>query len=136
MSVSINDVRVATRVHLETIANNIETDYEGDTFTPTNEVEYQSVHLLIGAIDDFTIAHADSSTHNYILQVTLRYPTNKGTYKVETKASEIVAHFDRGLLLERNGLKIRVEKTPEVVNLGVEGDREVRAVSIGLVVYA
>jgi len=136
MSADINTIRVVTRVHLETIANNISTDYEGDKFTPVNDVEYQSVHLLSGGVDDFTIAYEDSVKSSLILQITLNYPSQKGTYDVETKASQIVAHFNRGLVLEKNSVKVRVEKTPTIANLGVVGDREIRAVSIGLVVYS
>jgi len=133
MSVSLNDVRVASRVHLQQLDSVISTDWEGKDFTPQNGVEYQSVYLMSGAVIDHTLS--DSSKHNYILQVTLKYPANEGTYSIETKASALVAHFNRGLLLERNGLKIRVEDTPIIANLGVEGDREIRAVSINLVVY-
>lgn len=136
MSAYLNTIRVATRIHLETIANNIDTNYEGKSFTPDSLAEYQSVFLMSGAVDDFTISYSDSSKSDFILQITLYYPSQKGTYKVETKASDIVSHFNRGLVLEKNGVKIRVEKTPTIANLGVDGDREVRAVSIGLVVYS
>ena len=49
-TVSITDVRVATRTHLLLLDNVIATDWEGDKFEPTSGTEYQSVYLLTGAV--------------------------------------------------------------------------------------
>ena len=135
MSVSMNDVRVATRQHLKAITNPIETDWEGDKFTPTNDVEYQSVHLLSGHVEDLVIGYTNEAKSNFILQVTLKYPSQKGTYAIETKAHDIVEHFKRGTTLTKNDITMRVENTPTITNLGVEADREIRAVSINISIY-
>jgi len=133
--VSITDVRIATRTHLETIANNIATDYEGDKFTPDNDVPYQSVHLLTGSVDDFTISHDDNSQSHYILQITLKYPSQVGMFKIEEKAEDLIEHFKRGTKLTKNAIIINIDKTPTVTDLGVEGDRQIKAVSIVLNVF-
>ena len=135
MSVSLNDVRVATRQHLELISDDIESDWEGQDYTPTNGVPYQSIFLLNGSVEDFSLSFNDSSKSVFILQVTLMYPSSKGTYDIETRANEVITQFNRGLVLSRNGINIRVENTPTVSNLGVIGDREARAISINLTVY-
>ena len=131
-TVSITDVRIATRTHLETIANNISTDYEGDKFEPTNDVPYQSIHLLTGVVDDFTLSHDDNSQSNYILQITLRYPSQAGMFKIEEKAEDLIDHFKRGTKLTKNDIIINIDKTPTVVSLGVDGDREIKVISVAL----
>lgn len=135
MSVSITDVRVATRTHLLLLDNVISTDWEGKDFTPVNNVEYQSVHLLTGKVDDFTISHDDNSQYDFLLQITLKYPSQDGMYKIEEKAEAIVNHFKRGTKLTKNDIIINIDKTPTVTMLGVDGDREVKVVSIPINVY-
>jgi len=126
----MNDIRVATRKHLELISEDIDTAWEGFTFTPKTGDPYQEVTMLFGDVLD--VGYDNIRVGNHIMQIMLRYPANNGTYDVETKAKQITDHFKKGTELTQGDTKVCVKSTPNVFNLGTINDRIVRAISINL----
>lgn len=126
----MTDVRIATRKHLNLISSSIKTAWEGESFKPVKSREYQEVFLLSGDTQDFTFDNIKIG--NYILQISLYYPSNRGVYDIEEKAKEVVSHFSRGTELMNGNTCVRVINTPSVANLGTIEDRIMRVISINL----
>ena len=121
----MNEVRVKSRQFLELISNGIPTSYEGDTFDDTVD-NYQRVDLLPSVIEDIDL---EREVKSYILQITLYYKANAGTYEVEKRAEEIVTHFADGTQIEEC---LTVRGVPEIRNLGTINNHIVRIVTVNL----
>lgn len=126
----MTDIRIATREHLELISSDIQTAWEGFKYEPTKGTPYQEVSLLSGDVLD--VGFDNIQVGNHILQVSLLYPSNDGTYDVEEKAKEIQSHFKKGTELTHGAIKVCIKSTPTIVNLGTIDDRIIRVVSINI----
>ena len=130
-----DNVRGALESHLATISNPLPTEYEGVSFTPENDVAYQSAYLLDGGTDDLCLAFDGRYKLTGIFQITLRYPTGQGSGGAESEALRLISHFARGTVLTKNNMQVRILKTPIKKNLGIEADRLLRSVRVSFEAY-
>ena len=79
-----DNIRIALESHLLAITTPLPTEYEGVSYTPTNNVAYQSAYVMRGDTTDLSIAFDNNQKYAGIFQVTLRYPTGSGSGSAET----------------------------------------------------
>ena len=121
--------RLALQTHLLDVISATVTDWENNDFeVPSLETPYYKVHLLRGQSDSLAIDTMDGMGQG-ILQVTLLYPSDKGTIPLETKAVEIMNHFV-GKTLTETDTKVKMLKLPYFTMLSPTADRFIGAVSI------
>jgi|LGOV01.1.fsa_nt_gb hypothetical protein len=126
----MDNIRSGLESHLATLTNVLKTEYESVSFTPQNDVAYQSCYVLRAETDDLNIAYDEKKRFNGIFQVTLRFPTGQGSGGAESEALRIIEHFKRSTIINKNDIQIRVQKSPTMKNLGILDDRLLVAVSI------
>jgi len=119
----INDARVLTRKHLETLTPKWDTAYEGENFTPTDD--WQEVILLSGNNERFTL---EKTQRNFILQINVYTFANIGTYKVEKRVELLEEHY-KGIKLENDKICLQATKT-DIKNLGKQDKYIVRVLSV------
>ena len=123
------NARLAFEEAINAISPTIATAYENVSFTPSSGVPYQELYD-IPASNDHLFTNSSEFEGLGIFQITLKYPSGKGTKDVSNRAELYVSSFPCGRKLTKNGDTITVLQTPKVNNLGVDGDRYVVAVSI------
>jgi hypothetical protein len=116
---------VAIRAALETALNGmspaLSTAFENVAFTPVAGTAYQQVNVLFAEPDNLEFG----SHYREIgyMQVKLMYPLQVGTATVAARAELIRTTFRRGASFTSGGVTVTIEKTPEIGNAQVEGDR-------------
>lgn len=128
------NARLAFEEAINAITPTIATAYENVSFTPTINVPYQELYDIPSSNDHLFI-NSDNYEALGVFQITLRYPSGKGTKDVSNRAELYVSSFPVGTKLTKDGVNIMVTDTPNVVPLGVNGDRYSVAVSINYKVY-
>ena len=74
---------------------------------------YQKAFLLRARNQPLGLSEK-SAAHRGILQVTLCYPTGNGTGAAEAQAVAVQAHFPSGLVLVKNGARLRIRGRPSI----------------------
>ena len=75
--------------------------------------------------------NGDSENKTYgIFQITLKYPNGEGIGKVLTRLEQYKELFMRKSKLTYDGLTVKLLSKAQTVNLGVDGDRVVFALSL------
>lgn len=128
------NARLAFEEAINAISPTIATAYENVSFTPTINVPYQQLYDIPSSNNHLFIDNSEFEGLG-IFQITLRYPSGKGTKDVSNRAELYVSSFPCGLKLTKNGEIITVLQTPQIDVLGVNGDRYSVAVSINYKVY-
>ena len=123
------NTRLAFEEAINAISPTIATAYENVSFTPSSGVAYQELYD-IPASNDHLFTNSSEFEGLGIFQITLKYPSGKGTKDVSNRAELYVSSFPVGRKLTKNGDIITVLQTPKVNNLGVDGDRVIVAGSI------
>lgn len=123
------EIENAFRIKLNTISPVIATAYENVPFTPTNNVPYQELSLLPSYNDSEYINDKQYISYG-LVQITLKYPTTKGSKDILDRVKLYMNNFVRGDTLTNGGISIKIRSTPVAVNLGTIGDRYVYAISI------
>ena len=119
---SISSIRIALETHLNTISPAILTAYENVPFTPVTGVPYQKVFLLPATPANPTMGDGYYREQG-IFQVTLLYPLQAGPKTAADKAEAIRTAFKRGTTLTYNSVKVIIDRTPEISEGRVDGDR-------------
>lgn len=123
------EIKNAFEIKLNTITPLISTAYENTPFAPVNNVPYQEL-FLIPAYNDNPFISGDGFISYGIFQVTLKYPTGKGTKDILDRIKLYLDNFQSGQNITQNGITINILNTPSVKNAGVVGDRLVYILSI------
>lgn len=123
------EIKNAFELAINSITPTIATAYENTPFTPTNNVPYQELYL-IPSYNDNPFISGDGFISYGIFQITLKYPTGKGTKDILDRIKLYLDNFQSGQNLTQNGITINILNTPSVKNAGVVGDRLVYILSI------
>ena len=123
------EIKQAFENKINSITPTIQTAYENVTFTPTAGVPYQELYL-IPATNDNIFVSGDGFISYGIFQITLKYPTGKGTKDILDRVRLYLGNFKSGDNLVQDGITINILNTPKFVNLGMSGDRIIYAISI------
>lgn len=115
---------------LATITPTIATVYEGTQYTPIVGTPYQEVFILPALNDNVFIDNSKYISYG-IFQITLKYPLSGNASKdILTRIKLYLDNFKSGDNLVKNGITVNILNTPNVKNLGIDGDRLVYVVSI------
>lgn len=128
------NTRLAFEEAINAISPTIATAYENVSFTPSSGVPYQELYD-IPASNDHLFTNSAEFEGLGIFQITLKYPSGKGTKDVSNRAELYVNSFPVGTVLTKGTTKVHIIQTPKVNILGVDGDRYVVAVSINYKSY-
>ncbi len=128
---AIIEVKRAAERHLSTLTPNIATGYEGVTFAPPVGL-YQRVQFNIQTPDD-PVLGTGFYRERITMQVFIAGALNKGTAEVIARAELVRNHFNKGLTLLENNIRIHVLRTPQIAGTSVASDRLVCPVIIELV---
>lgn len=123
------EIKTAFEIKLNSITPTIATAYENVPFSPTNNVPYQELSLLPSYNDSEYINDKQYISYG-LVQITLKYPTTKGSKDILDRVKLYMNNFVRGDTLTNGGISIKIRSTPVAVNLGTIGDRYVYAISI------
>lgn len=128
------NTRLAFEEAINAINPTIATAYENVSFTPSSGVAYQELYD-IPASNDHLFTNSAEFEGLGIFQITLKYPSGKGSKDVSNRAELYVNSFPVGTVLTKGTTKVHIIQTPKVNILGVDGDRYVVAVSINYKSY-
>lgn len=123
------EIKTAFELAINSITPIISTAYENTPFAPTNNIPYQELYLIPSMNDNIFIDNAGFISYG-IFQVTLKYPTGKGTKDILDRIKLYLDFFTSGKNLTQNGITVNILNTPTVKNAGVVGDRLVYILSI------
>lgn len=125
----IKNIKLAFDTKVNSITPTIQTAYEGVPFTPTNGVPYQELYLLPALNDGFSLSDNDFMSRG-IFQITLKYPNGSGVVDLMDRIDLYLQNLKKNDILSNGGYNIKITNAPQVVRLGVDGDRIVYAISI------
>lgn len=125
----MTNTRLALQTRLLGVVTASEVDWENDNFiVPALDVPYYKAFILNGANDNIGMDTMDAEGVG-IFQVTLLYPTKKGTIPLETMAQTIMNYFV-GQKLTEVDTKVKILTQPYYTPLTNTSDRFIGAVSI------
>lgn len=127
-------VRAALETALAAMSPALATAWENVPFTPpAAAVPYQAAYLIPAAPDnaEFGSAHFEQG----IFQVSLFYPLQAGSNAAAARAEMLRALFKRGASFTSSGVTVTVDRTPEVSQGTVDGDRWFLPVKIRVSAY-
>ena len=119
---SLGSVRAALETALNAIAPALSTEWENIPFTPVSGTPYQKMFLLPATPDNSTMGDGYYREQG-IFQITLMYPLQTGAKAAADRAELIRTAFKRGNSFTSGSVTVRIEKTPEVGQGRVDGDR-------------
>ena len=119
---SISSVRIALESKLNAMTPSLSTAYENVPFTPVTGTAYQMAFLLPATPANPTMGDGYYREQG-IFQVTLMYPLQAGPKTAADRAELIRAAFKRGTSMTSGGITTIVERTPEIGQGRVDGDR-------------
>jgi len=119
---SIISIRAAIESKLATISPAISTAYENVPFTPVTGTAYQAAYLMPATPANPTMGDGYYREQG-IFQVTLMYPLQAGPKTAADRAELIRAAFKRGTTLTSGTVSVIIERTPEIGQGRVDGDR-------------
>ena len=119
---SLVSIRAALETKLKAITPVLATAWENGAYTPVPGTAYQQVYLLTATPENPTLGDAFYREHG-ILQITLMYPLKAGSNAATTRAELIRTAFKRGTTLTSGTVSVIIERTPEIGQGRVDGDR-------------
>ena len=128
------EIKNAFEIKLNTITPLISTAYENTPFSPVNNVPYQELFLIPAMNDNIFIDNPGYLSYG-IFQITLKYPTGKGTKDILYRVKLYLDNFKSGDILTKDGIETNIQGSPTVKNLGVVGDRICYAISINYMAH-
>lgn len=109
--------------------------YPGVPFTPPSGTYLEATIHQNTTLDHF-IGTDSTSEYRGLLQVSVRTPAGAGIIAPMDLAGKVSEHFRRGTVLSKDGLSVRVSKTPDIAGPLQEPDRLHVPVSISFYVFA
>lgn len=128
---AIIEIKRASERRLNSLTPVVPTGWEGVNFNPPNSM-YQLVQHIIRQPED-PVLGTGFHRERVSMQVFIVGEINKGASEVLTRAELVRNHFEKGLVLTENNVKIHVLKTPQLTGTSVVGDRILCSVLIELV---
>ena len=119
---SLASVRIALESKLNAMTPALSTAWENVPFTPVSGTPYQAAYLLPATPANPTMGDGYYREHG-IFQITLMYPIQAGTLTAATRAELIRSTFKRGTTLISGTVSVIIERTPEIGQGRVDGDR-------------
>ena len=119
---SIASVRIALESRLNSMANPISYAWENVPFTPVSGVPYAAAYLMPAAPANPTMGDGYYREQG-IFQVSLFFPLQAGPKAAADRAELIRAAFKRGTTLTSSTVSVIIERTPEIGQGRVDGDR-------------
>jgi hypothetical protein len=119
---SISSVRIALESKLSAMTPTISYAWENVPFTPVTGVPYAAAYLLPATPANPTMGDGYYREQG-IFQVTLMYPLQEGPKTAADRAELIRAAFKRGTTLTSGTVSVIIERTPEIGQGRVDGDR-------------
>lgn len=119
---SIGNVRIALESALNGMAPSVQTAWENVPFTPTPGTAYQAAYLLPAEPENPTYG---DNYHRLIgiFQINLFYPLQAGPKAAADRAELIKATFCRGASFTSGSVTTTIQRTPEVGQGRVDGER-------------
>jgi hypothetical protein len=119
---SLAAVRSALEVALDGVTPKLATAWPNVSFTPPAPgTPYQTADLMLAEPLNQEIGR--QYVERGFLQVTLRYPLNKGPALADARAGLLRTTFYRGSTFTASGVKVIIERTPEIMGGFRDGDR-------------
>ena len=118
---SIVSVRAALQTKLNGMAA-LPTAWENVGYTPVAGTPYQAAYVMPATPDNPTMGD-DYYQEQGIFQISLFYPLAVGTAVAEARAQLIRTTFKRGTSMTSGAVTVIVDKTPEIGQGRVDGDR-------------
>ena len=118
---SIVAVRAALQTKLSGMAA-LATAWENVGYTPVAGTPYQAAYVMPATPDNPTMGD-DYYQEQGIFQISLFYPLAVGTAVAEARAQLIRTTFKRGTSMTSGTVTVIVNKTPEIGQGRVDGDR-------------
>jgi len=119
---SIISIRAALETKLNGITPAISIAWENVPFTPVAGTPYAQIYLMPASPDNPTLGDGFYRERG-ILQISLMYPLQAGPLTAETKAEAIRTAFKRGTTMTSGSVTVVVDRTPEIGQGRVDGDR-------------
>jgi len=124
---SISSVRTALETKLNAMSPALLTAWPNVRFPPENvtltpSTPYQAAYLMPATPDNPTMGDGFYREQG-ILQISLFYPLQAGPQTAEVRADLIRATFSRGTAMTSGSVKVIVNRTPEIGQGRVDGDR-------------
>jgi hypothetical protein len=119
---AVTQIRRALEIALNAITPAISSAWENMDFTPQGGTPYQDVYLLPAEPENPEFGGSIYRERG-ILQVTLKYPAGTGPSLAAARAELIQSTFFRGASFTNGGLKVIIDRTPEIMPYYVDGDR-------------
>ena len=126
---SLASVRIALETKLNSMTPALSTAWENVPFTPVSGTPYQAAYLLPATPANPTMGDGYYREQG-IFQVTLMYPLQAGPKTAADRAELIRAAFKRGTSMTSGGITTIIERTPEIGQGRVDGDRWMQIVRI------
>lgn len=114
---------------LEALAPDFATAWENVNFKPPALDPFQVPTFLFSDPDLRGSADAPYLQRGIFI-ITLAYPTNQGGAAAYDKAEDIQKRFKAGTTLDGDTFQVVVERPPEIIPAGIEGDRFIIRVNI------
>ena len=119
---SLIAVRIALESKLSAMTPSLSTAWENVPFTPVTGVPYAAAYLMPATPANPTMGDGYYREQG-IFQVTLMYPLQAGPKTAADRAELIRAAFKRGTTLTKSTVSVIIERTPEIGQGRVDGDR-------------
>ena len=126
---SLASVRIALESKLNAMTPALSTAWENVPFTPVTGTPYQRAYLMPATPANPTMGDGYYREQG-IFQVTLMYPLQAGPKTAADRAELIRAAFKRGTSMTSGGITTIIERTPEIGQGRVDGDRWMQIVRI------
>ncbi len=118
---SIISVRAALEAKLNAMTPALATAWENVPYTPVSGTAYQAAYVL--PVTENPTMGDDHHRLAGIFQVNLFYPLQTGTLTAATRAELIKTTFKRGTTMVSGSVSVIVERTPDIGQGRVDGDR-------------
>lgn len=119
---SISDVRNALEIKLNSILPALATSWQNVKYTPVTGIPYQAAYVMPATPANPTLGDGFYREQG-IFQISLFYPLLTGSQTAETRAELIRKAFKRGTSMTSGGVKVVVDKTPEIGQGRADDDR-------------
>lgn len=119
---SITAIRAALETKLNGMTPALATAWENVKYDPVVGTPYQAAYVMPASPDNPTLGDGFYRAQG-IFQVSLFFPVQAGALTAETRAELIRTTFKRGTTMTSGAVKVVVDRTPEIGQGRVDGDR-------------